>query len=101
MTNKEAIQAALQVNGYSETAVDKGLIDAGLNADDAYSSANAKAMDFIAIDVLKGMLSVERIQEGGYSITYSIEGVKLRLNYLLGKYKLLEKATLKDKSYLW
>lgn len=85
MTIKEATIAALQVSGYSDSAIEKALLDNGLNGSDSYSSGNSKDVDLIAIEVLQGMLSVASVTEGGFSVSYSIIGIKNRLAYLSAK----------------
>jgi hypothetical protein len=82
MTNKEAVIAALQIIGYSESAIDKALIDLEVTSDTVYSKENTKSIDLVAIEVLQGMLSVSDVKEGGYSVSYSIDGVKARIAYL-------------------
>lgn len=89
MTNKEAIIASLQITGYSDSAIEKALLDSGLNGGDSYETINAKSIDLAAIDVLQGMLSVSSVSEGGYSVSYSTAGIKARLEYLSAKNGLL------------
>ncbi len=86
MTNKEAAINAVQMTGYSDGAIEKALIDAGITGSDTYVVAGMKDVDLVAIEVLKGMLGVESISEGGFRIGYSIEGVKARLRYFSDKY---------------
>ncbi len=82
MTNKEALIATMQAPGYSDAAVEKALLDAEIDVGEDYAIASKATIDLIAIDVLKGMLAVASISEGGYSIGYSIEGIKLRISAL-------------------
>jgi len=85
MTIKDATIAALQITGYSDSAIDKALLDNGLNGDDTYTSSNAKSIDLIAIEVLQGMMAVASVSEGGFSVSYSLGGIKARLDYLNAK----------------
>jgi len=85
MTNKEATIAALQITGYSDSAIEKALLDNGLNGDLTYDPSNAKGIDLIAIEVLQGMLAVASVSEGGLSVSYSVSGIKARIDYLKGK----------------
>ncbi len=82
MNNKEAVIATLQITGYPDNAIEKALFDNVLDGEDSYSINNKELVDSISINVLQGMLSVASISEGGYSVSYSIEGVKLRLAQL-------------------
>lgn len=88
MTNKEAIIATLQITGYSDSAIEKALLDGDLNGDDNYDGSNAKNIDLITIDILQGMLSLASVSEGDYSVSYSLNGIKARLGYLNSKYDL-------------
>lgn len=86
MTIKEAVIATLQITGYSDSAIEKALLDNGLNGEDTYTSTMIKSVGVVAIEVLQGMLSLASITEGGYSVSYSIAGIQLRLDYLNGLY---------------
>lgn len=88
MTNTEAIIATLQIAGYSDSAIQKALLDSNINGDGLYDGSNAKDIDLIAIEILQGMLSVASVTEGGYSVSYSLNGIKARLDFLNGKYGL-------------
>lgn len=85
MTNKEATIAALQITGYSDSAIEKTLLDNGLNGDLTYDPSNSKGIDLIAIEILQGMLSVASVSEGGFSVSYSIPGIQARIDYLNAK----------------
>lgn len=102
MTNTEALVAALEILGvtYSDAAIAKALADGGLVGSATYSSG--KAFDMIEMKVLTGMLMLTSESEGGYSKTYSLEGLKFRLWYLQDLYGISRfgAARLMDKSYL-
>jgi len=85
MTIKDATIAALQITGYSDSAIDKALLDNGLNGALTYDSSNAKSIDLVAIEVLQGMMAVASVSEGGFSVSYSLAGIKARLDYLNAK----------------
>ncbi len=72
MTNLEAITAAIGIPGFSDLAVQKALLDAGLDPAGTYI-ANDVSVTKAALVVLKGMLGLQQIQEGDYSITYAIK----------------------------
>jgi hypothetical protein len=103
MTIKEALIAALQVTGYSEAAIDKALLDAGLNGiltyDPLTDTTLTRAVNMAALVILKGMLTVQSIEEGGYKIAYSVEGIKLRIAQIEGIYGLSEKPTIKRRAF--
>lgn len=86
MTNHDAIVSAIGVTGFSEIAVQKALIDGELIPTSSYDILNRKEIDLAAIEVLKGMLSIDTITEGGYTIKYSLTGVQKRLDYLTALY---------------
>jgi len=95
MTIKEATIAALQITGYSDSAIEKALLDNGLNGDQAYQSSDAKSVDLIAIEILQGMVAVASVSEGGFSVSYSVAGIKARIDYLNGKYGVVTGPTVK------
>ena len=72
MTNLEAITAEIGIPGFNDLAVQKALLDVGLNPDDTYTAGNT-SIKYAAIAVLKGMLGLKQITEGGYTIIYAIE----------------------------
>lgn len=86
MTIKEAVIATLQITGYADGAIEKALLDSGLNGEDTYTATMKQSIGLAAIEVLQGMLSLASVSEGGYSISYSVAGIKLRLDYLNGIY---------------
>jgi hypothetical protein len=86
MTNKEAVIASIQITGYSDSAIDKALLDAGIEGSVNYNSANKKPIDLVAIEVLQGMRALSSVTEGGYSVSYSLAGIEARLGYLNALY---------------
>lgn len=86
MTNKEAVIATLQITGYSDSAIEKALLDNGLNGEDTYTTTIKQSIGTVAIEVLQGMLSLASVTEGGYSVSYSVAGIQARLGILNGLY---------------
>jgi len=86
MTNKEAIIAEIQVSQYSDNAITKAMLDLDINPEEEYVKDNAKRVAIAAIKVLRSMLSVKSVTEGGYNITYSISE---RIDALNAEYGLL------------
>lgn len=97
MTNLEAITYSIGIPGYSEGALQKALLDAGLNPDDAYT-ANNKSIDQAALVVLKAMLGIQSIQEGDYQIQYAI---KDRIKAIQTDLGLTAGATVRNASCYW
>ncbi len=85
MTNKEAVIAALQIIGYSDIAVEKALLDAGIDGNGTYTPDTGAQIDSVAVEVLQGMLSLASVSEGGYSVSYSVAGIEARIDYLNGR----------------
>lgn len=85
MTNTEAVAAAILFTGYSQQALIKAMLDAGVDGTGTYSAASKGAIDLIAVEVLRGMLGVTSISEGGYSISYNYNGIMERINFLNGE----------------
>lgn len=86
MTNKEAIQAILGQFQLRDDSLQLALLDAGVNPDDTYDNANATVIGGAACDILVGALSASSISEGGFSISYSRDGIVSLLKYLAKKY---------------
>lgn len=85
MTNKEALIAEVLVEGVSDNTYEKALLDANLNGTQQYASVNDQAISLAAIAVLQAILPLASQTEGGYSITFSVSGIKARLAYLQDK----------------
>lgn len=84
MTNEQAVIATIQITGYPDSALEKALEDYSLTSSDNYTADNKETVNKIAVDILNGMLSYASISEGGYSVSYSVEGVRARLAQLGG-----------------
>lgn len=97
MTNKEYITARLEGLNVSEADIAIILIKADMQGDDQCEGREgAKACDLAVYDrmsvVIKG--AMKNISEGGYSISWNMDAVKMFYNSLcneLGKPNVLEK----------
>ena len=104
MTNKEYLTKALNGLNVNEDDIDIILVKSGLNADDA---ADARACDTAVYNrmsaILKGMS--QNISEGGYSISWNIEAVKMYYSALcneLGKENVLvARPKVRNRSNFW
>lgn len=85
MTKRDALLGVLQVS-VPDIAIDKALVDNNIDGRDGYSSANAKSIDLVAIDILQGLLTAPDVTEGGYSIRYDRSAIQQRLSYLSQKH---------------
>lgn len=101
MTNKEAIINAIGVTGWQEGTVDKALIDFAIVPTDAYQAVNASTVNKAALQVLKAMLAVASMQEGGFSVSYSVEGIKARITDLEGVTGVINQPRIYNRSKLW
>lgn len=98
MTNLEAITASIGVPGFNDLAVQKALIDVGLSSGDEYTAGN-QLIDKAALKVLKGMLGLQQIQEGDYSIVYAIKDRIKAIEDDLGLPG--DRPLVRNKSYMW
>ena len=104
MTNKEYLTKALNGLNVNEDDIDIILVKSGLVADDM---VDVRACDMAVYNrmsvVLKGMS--QNISEGGYSISWNIEAVKMYYSALcneLGKENVLvTRPKVRNRSNLW
>lgn len=104
MTNKEYLTKALNGLNVSEDDIDIILVKSGLVADDV---ADVRTCDMAVYNrmsvVLKGMS--QNISEGGYSISWNIEAVKMYYSALcneLGKENVLvARPKVRNRSNFW
>lgn len=106
MTNLEALQSVIGGNyPFDENAYQKNLLDNGLNASDAYSSANIKAIDICFAGMLLTVITSVDIKEGGYSVTNADRDALIKvMNGIYTKYGLpifVGAAKLNDASNKW
>lgn len=104
MTNKEYLTKALNGLNVNEDDIDIILVKSGLVADDM---VDVRACDMAVYNrmsvVLKGMS--QNISEGGYSISWNIEAVKMYYSALcneLGKENVLvARPKVRNRSNFW
>jgi hypothetical protein len=84
MTNKEALQAVVQVS-LDDNVLVKALLDQAITSTDNYTAAVSSSIDIAAIAVLEGLLSTPNISEGGYSVNYDRAAIQKRVDGLKRK----------------
>lgn len=95
MTNKEALTASVPATNLPDITLEKALLDQDVTPGDTYSKEKAESIDLATIDVLKYLLSVPNVSEGGYSVSFDRAAVQKRLDDLNGKYNLATKPTVR------
>ncbi|GHT09149.1 hypothetical protein FACS189432_05110 [Bacteroidia bacterium] len=104
MTNKEYITKSLNGLNVTEDDIDIILLKAGINAGDPvnFSACDNAVYNRISI-VLKGAL--QNVSEGGYSISWNMESVKLYYNSLCNELGLenvlLGRPKVRNRSNIW
>lgn len=83
MTNREALEAVLQVD-VDRITVEKAMIDVGIDPEDTYGSSLKKKIDGCAVSILQGILSRPDITEGGYSVKYDRSAIQARIDSING-----------------
>lgn len=109
MTLYEAVKSELLQYTASRSTIDKTLADAGLESSETYKSADHKsAIAKVVISILRRFLSLQSESEGGFSQSYSIDGLKKYLKLYAaenGMSDLVEDVstddTIVDKSDIW
>lgn len=79
MTNYEAISAMLYPYDVEPMLITKGCIDNNLVVTDEYEVANKGAVAVVTISVLRNLLVLNSESDSGYSLSYSIDGLKKRI----------------------
>ncbi len=103
-TNKEYLSMSLGNLNVSDTDIDVILLKAGMDAD---APANVAACDLAAYNRVSVVLAsmTQNVSEGGYSISWNMDGVKLWYNAIcreLGKENVLEaKPKIRNRSNFW
>lgn len=104
MTNKEYLTKSLSGLNLSEDDVDIILLKGSLDANDAVDVRLCDVAVYNRMSVvLKGML--QNVSEGGYSISWNMEAVKMYYNALcneLGKENVLvARPKVRNRSNIW
>lgn len=92
MTNAEAISALLYPYDVDTTLIEKACIDEGISAQGVYDKDAGGSIAKAAIAVLKQLLVLVSESNGGYSLSYNIEGLKERIYSLSKQYGYTEIA---------
>ena len=82
MTNYEAISATLYPYDVEPNLIHKGCVDYGLRSDDEYTLETKRDVTLIVISILRGLLVLNSESDSGYSLSYSVEGLKKRISAL-------------------
>lgn len=84
MTNKEYLTTILGKFGVSSEEIDIILLEQGIDADGQVSgSDNIKQLQAAVYHQLPGMFAgMQNVSEGGYSISWNLEGIKLWYSWL-------------------
>lgn len=104
MTNKQYLEKALSGLNIDDDAIDIILIKGGLKAD---AEVDVKACDLSTYHrmsiVLKG--TMKNVSEGGYSISWNVDAVKLYYNALCTELKLdnvlFSRPKIRNRSNIW
>lgn len=104
MTNKQYISKSLNGLNVSEDDIDIILVKSGIEGDsDADVETCDKAVHKRFSVVLKGM--TQNVSEGGYSISWNMDAVKLYYNALCNEYGLENvlntRPVIRDRSNMW
>lgn len=81
MTNAEAVIAVAGVS-VDALLIEKALIDLNMTSTGWYDVLDGKTIDLAAIEVLKGIIAMADITEGGYSIKYDRSAILKRITAL-------------------
>lgn len=101
MTNKEALEAVVQVS-VSSNVLEKALLDQSVSAAGNYTASNSEAIDKAAIAVLEGLLSAPNVSEGGFSVSYDRAAISRRVTALYNKLGISPSANVvRDASNRW
>jgi uncharacterized protein DUF6706 len=100
MTNLEAITASIgiPIPPYSESSLQKALLDAGLDPAGIYSIDSKTTISYAALVVIKGLLGLKSIQEGDFAVVYDLQG---RLKQIESDLGLATGAIVRNASCYW
>lgn len=104
MTIKEALISELDEIDISDDSINKALAKQSLVGTDTYiNSLHEKGVDFAYAAILTKVLSRPSVTEGGYSIRWSAEALKIAISGIYSKWNVVNPDALivKDVSYLW
>lgn len=79
MTNYEAISAMLYPYDVEPMLISKGCIDNSLMEHSEYTVASKSIVAIVTISILRNLLVLNSESDSGYSLSYSIDGLKKRI----------------------
>lgn len=104
ITNKQYLTKALDALNVSENDIDLILLKAGIDADDTMDMERCDNAVYNRFSVILGSM-VNNVSEGGYSLSWNLEAVKMYYNVLcteLGKPNVLDtKPRIRNRSNFW
>lgn len=104
MTNKEYLTKSLDGLNISENDIDIILVKAGIDADADVDVASCDVAVYNRFSVVLKS-ATQNVSEGGYSLSWNIEAIKLFYNALcreLGKENVLsERPKIRNRSNFW
>lgn len=104
MTNKEYISAYLGKYGVTDDEVTLLLMEQGITPDAEADTTNLSPLKVAMYNWLPGMIAgLQNITEGGYSITWNVDGLKTWISWLAGQLGLSDPyaAKVRNRSNLW
>lgn len=87
MLKKEAFKKVIQVD-VDDSTLDLALLEAGIDGTLEAIQGDLKSLELAAIPLLQSLMIIASESEGGYSVSYSLEGIKIRLLFLAKKHGL-------------
>lgn len=79
MTNYEAISAKLYPYSVDDHLIEVSCIDNGLGCDGAYSPDQKTEVARTVISILRNLIALSGESNGGYSLSYDVDGLKARI----------------------
>lgn len=92
MTNADAITALLYPYDVETTLIEKVCIDEGISSQGEYDKIAGGNIAKATIAVLQQLMVLASESNGGYSLSYNIEGLKERIYLLAKQYEYTEIA---------
>lgn len=87
MTKKEAFKSAIGID-VSDNTLEFYLLEAGIDGTAVSIKGDLKPLELAAVPLLQSLLAISSESEGGLSVSYSIEGIKARIQAIAKKYNL-------------